>query len=407
VRTQREPRQTDERPIRPERQERAPHPKPTLETETDELESNLPEQNDAQDDNSTDEERPRRRSRGQRRRSNRRERQQVDVDGNAIDDSSAENAPAPTESTAQPVETVTDAGVTEKTPVRTAPTLPATAAVVVPATTDVKPVVVDAAAGRGAVAMVDPAQTVSLSADQPLLQISEPSAAPVAVEMPKASPVRQQQAEKSVVVTPVSEAVTEVKAAAPIVEQKAAATVAQPKAEPVKAEPVAKVEPAVSNDTASLPAKAPEVVAEVAAKSEVKAEAVATPAPAKTVADKAAQQPARPVGRASNDPRERRRLERLAREAEAAQTAPPKAAVAPAVQAELPVADVKSIAAPVEPVVEPSVTPTEPVATKQDVPSSPAVPAETEHNQTAAKQTQSSKHDDAPAAEQDETKPHA
>ncbi|WP_205343147.1 ribonuclease E [Denitrificimonas caeni] len=392
TRAPREARQTDERPIRPERQERAPHPKPTLETETEELDNSLPEQNDQQDDNSSDEDRPRRRSRGQRRRSNRRERQQVDVDGNTINDASTDNAEVEVEavSTDKTADTTKDAVATESKPVSTAPVSTATPTVAVQAA-DVEPVVVkDAAAKLGAVAVMDPAQTVSLSADQPLLQISEPSTAPAATTEKAKFTALREQAEKS---TPVVQHVP----AAP----KAAAPVTQPKEEP--AAPVVKP---------SSPAKAPEAAAEKPAQPVVKTEAVTAQADVKAAAEQTPEQPARPVGRASNDPRERRRLERLAREAEAAKAAEPKPAAIPQVKAEPLAQEIKPAPEAVQPVVEQSATTSEPVAPvaatdKQNEPSSPAVPAETELTETAAKQAQSSKHDDAPAAEQDETKPHA
>ena len=392
ARAPREARQADERPIRPERQERAPHPKPTLETETEELDNSLPEQNDQQDDNSSDEDRPRRRSRGQRRRSNRRERQQVDVDGNTINDASTDNAETEAEavSTDKTADTAHDAAVTESKPVSTAPALAATPAVAVQAA-EVEPVVVkDAAAKLGAVAVMDPAQTVSLSADQPLLQISEPSPAPAATTEKAKFNAPREQAEKSTAV--VQHVPAQPKAAAPVV---------QPKEEP-----------AAAIDKPSSPAKAPEVAVEKPAEPVVKTEAVTAQADAKATAEQTPEQPARPVGRASNDPRERRRLERLAREAEATKAAEPKPAATPQVKAEPHVSETKPATEAVQPVVEQSATTSEAIAPvavtdKQNKPSSPAVPADTELTETAAKQAQSSKHDDAPAAEQDETKPHA
>src|SRR5690606_41631333 len=83
----------------------------------------------------------------------------------------------------------------------------------------------------------------------------------------------------------------------------ATATVAQP-----AAEPVSKVEVAA-------PAEPVAETAKPAAKAETVAKAVQPAVVATT--EETSELPARPVGRAPNDPRERRRLERLAREAEA------------------------------------------------------------------------------------------
>src|SRR5690606_30525603 len=133
------------------------------------------------------------------------------------------------------------------------------------------------------------------------------------------------------------------------------------------------------------------------------------------------------VGRASNDPRERRRLERLAREAEAAKADAPQPTEAPAaVKAQEPAAeksqpaqeqpaaspapatsaDTSAVAATEDNVEETTASPAVSASAQQDL-LSPSTYVEVEQSKTADQQTQSSKHDDASAAEQDETKPHA
>ena len=399
----------DERPARAERPERTPHSKPELESENEELlDVNLPEQNDEQDDNNSDDDRPRRRSRGQRRRSNRRERQRedhVEGDSNTTENSSTEQAES------EPTETQTTDVVAESAPQPSAETTPAVAAPVVekPATTAIavaaastasevkaEPVQTEpaktASANRGVVETVDPAQAVALSADQPLLQISEP-AQPVAVAEKPRRPAEQ--------------------ADLPLEPKAAPAPVAQP-----AAEPVSKVEVAA-------PAEPVAETAKPAAKAETVAKAV-QPAVVATAAE-TSELPARPVGRAPNDPRERRRLERLAREAEAAKADTPQPTEAPAaVEAQEPAAE-KSQPTKEQPAASPApaasadtsavavtedssekatASPAVSASAQQDL-LSPSTSVEAEQNKTADQQTQSSKHDDASAAEQDETKPHA
>ncbi len=399
----------DERPTRTERPERTPHSKPELESENEELlDVNLPEQNNEQDDNNSDDDRPRRRSRGQRRRSNRRERQRedhVEGDSNTTENSSTEQAES------EPTETQTTDVVAESAPQPSAETTPAVAAPVVekPATTAIavaaastasevkaEPVQTEpaktASANRGVVETVDPAQAVALSADQPLLQISEP-AQPVAVAEKPRRPAEQ--------------------ADLPLEPKAAPAPVAQP-----AAEPVSKVEVAA-------PAEPVAETAKPAAKAETVAKAVQPAVVATT--EETSEQPARPVGRAPNDPRERRRLERLAREAEAAKANAPQLTEAPAaVEAQEPAAE-KSQPAQEQPVASPApatsadtsavavtedssekatASPAVSTSAQQDL-LSPSTSVEAEQNKTADQQTQSSKHDDASAAEQDETKPHA
>ena len=400
--------QTDERPIRPERQERAPHPKTSSEADKDELDNNAAEHNDEQDDNSAnnDEQTPRRRSRGQRRRSNRRERQQVEGDNSTDSADNTENNAAQSNAPADAVAESSEKKADNTTQAdNTADAKPA--AEHKPATTEAaKPVVVEAqpavakpelahnaAASRGAVATIDPAQAAALPAEQPLMQISEPAKAPTTATKEAAKPAAVQVAEK-------------VEAApAPAVKPTSAEKPAEQAAEQVK--------PAASVAAKPAPAPAP-----------VKAEP-AEKAPAKPKTEEKPQAPARPAGRAANDPRERRRLERLAREAEAAKANAPQPAEAPAAQAIVPTAE------PAQRVQEqpatapaPASADTAAVAVTEDRSDnvtastadrasaqhdllSPSTAVETEQNKTADQQTLSSKHDDASAAEQDETKPHA
>ncbi len=346
VRTPRDTRSNDERPIRPERQERAPHPRSAedIESDNDDQELNLQEQNDQQDDNNNAEERPRRRSRGQRRRSNRRERQQTDVDGNDITEESNQNTETDSDSSMQaPVVAAESAVATAK------PDMTERAAEEV----SVAEQAVDAApvAARGVVDVVDPAQAVSLSADQPLLQISEPT--PVAAVADAVEP-------KATAAVPVADV-------APVVHQAKAVEIAvvDTAVEAVAATDTAKPDVPATHDVKQASAKDQAVAPET-----VKAEPVAVDAELAAPA-----QPVRPVGRASNDPRERRRLERAAREAQAAQAAEET----PAVDAPAPV---------------------------DAAPETPA-PVETVSHPTAEKQEPASQNDSAPAAEQDETKPNA
>ncbi len=415
-RTQRDTRQNNENPIRPERQERTPHPQAAVDTDTDELDINLPEQNDEQDDNANDEDRPRRRSRGQRRRSNRRERQQTDADGNVIEKAATEDTDsesdssdyadtASTETVAadKATDTIADVAATEHKPASTAVAVPAAAAVEVQAVEPKSELAQNAAAGRGAVDVVDPKQVASLSADQPLLQISEPSAEPVVAETakPAATTVIEQPAPAVQVQPADAPSVEKAPAAAPAVEP-----VAEKAPEPV-AKPAIKESSTV--EVAAMPVKAEPAKTESAVQPVVAAETVkeaVEPAPKAVVAEKP-EQPARPVGRASNDPRERRRLERLAREAEAAKTtAEPEAK--PVVEQTKPAAaqPTKAPATPVSDALGETAASYK-IASKQTELNLPAANAETESTETAAKQEQPSQNDDAPAAEQDETKPHA
>ena len=415
TRNQRDNRQTDERPIRPERQERAPHPKNDADADTEELDSNLDNSTDEHND-SNEEQQPRRRSRGQRRRSNRRERQQVDTDSSTeTQDQATENA-EPTEATAN-TEAKPAAEHSEQKVAAAVEVQPATAQ---PAAADKAVVIEDAAAGRNAVATIDPAQVNTLPAEQPLLQISEPT--PAAAKAEPAPVTSAATAQPAATVEPQPSPVA--------VEPKAPAAKAKPAAEPAaKAQPAepAQVE-AVKPKPSAAPAKA------------------ATPAPVAPAASPA-KAPARPAGRAANDPRERRRLERLAREAEAAQATEAKAEPAKAAEATAPVTKVEKVA---EKSAEPASkaadeTQSKPKA-KSDATadaaatysatneqltsddnaaqvrsetratynvdrvekaSDTAQPAADLPKETAAPQEPLSKQDDAPAAEQDETKPNA
>ncbi len=448
TRSPRDTQQTDQRPIRPERQERAPHPKASAESESDEQDTNALEQNGQQDDNNSDEERPRRRSRGQRRRSNRRERQQVDTDTVATEQTASESTPAAP---------VTDsAAESNKAPATTAVAASTSTAVAVQAT-ELKPAMMtkDAAAGRGTVDMVDPAQVASLSADQPLLQISEPTPAKPApqAETGAAKPASRPAADKPMRTT------QEVQTTQPVANSDVKAS-KQP--EPAKA---------ADKSVAEAPAK-------VASKDDT-VKAAAKPE-ASTVTDNTPKQPARPAGRASNDPRERRRLAREAEAAKAKSHATTEAQVKSEVaapeqqvkaEAQAPKAKPEAVAdsqptadkpqqahtAPATPATDitraekapesqvkaeaqaseikpkavtnskpaadkPQQTHTAPTAdttraatespvardsAKHDTPDSAAAAVDAEAKPTAAKQEQPSKHDAAPAAEQDETKPNA
>ncbi|QEY59431.1 ribonuclease E [Pseudomonas sp. C27(2019)] len=407
TRSSRDTQQADQRPIRPERQDRAPHPKASSEKDSEEQDVNALEQNEQKDDNSSEEERPRRRSRGQRRRSNRRERQQVDSETVATEDKKSESTPA------QPA--ADSAAKTDKAPATTAVAVSSSSAASELAT-ELKPTVMikDAAAGRGAVDMIDPAQVASLSAEQPLLQISEPT--PV-------KPVAQ------------AETQTAKPASRPAVEKPAAAQ--EPKAtapETQTAQPVADADKAVKASSQPEPAKAADkpvaqAPAKPAAKDETAKDAAKPEAP--VAAESKPAQPARPAGRALNDPRERRRLAREAEaaKAKAASQAPEQQAKAETqaaesqAKAEVQSAEIKpeavtdgksavdksqhSTAAPAAAKAgTESASKSSSESAKQDTPDS-APAAEPEAKVTAAKQEQPSKHDAAPAAEQDETKPNA
>ena len=420
TRNQRDNRQTDERPIRPERQERAPHPKNDADVDTEELDSNL-ENNADEHNDSNEEQQPRRRSRGQRRRSNRRERQQVDTDSSTETQDQATESAEPAEATAnteaKPVAEHSEQKVAAPVEIQ-----PATAQ---PATADKAVLIEDAAAGRNAVATIDPAQVNTLPAEQPLLQISEPTPAPATAV--KAEPA------------PVTPAVTSQPAAT--VEAQPSPVAAEPKA------PAAEAKPAAESKPEPAPAKAqPAEPAQVEA---VKPKPSAAPAKAATPATVApaaspAQAPARPAGRAANDPRERRRLERLAREAEAAQATEAKAEPAKAAEATAPVTKVEKVAQ-IKPADETQSKPkaksvatadaaaTDSAASEQPAPdnsataamqvrsethatygvdrvesaSDTAQPAADLPKETAAPQEPLSKQDDAPATQQDETKPNA
>lgn len=428
ARNTRDNNQNDERPIRPERQERAPHPKHDAEADTQELDVNAVEQNDEQDDNN-DEQQPRRRSRGQRRRSNRRERQQVDgenTQSNATSDQDADTAeqpevaPAPQAKAADDKPAAAPAAADKPAVEQAATRTEAQAAPAQPkAEQPAQPALVtDAAAGRNAVATVDPVQAAALPIDQPLLQISEPSRAPAAeAQKPQQATAPTATATATATEKADTPAPTKPVEVAPAT-QKAAPT-AQPTTDSTKEDTAAKKAEPVKTEK-SAPSAAP-----------------AKPAPAKT----AAQAPARPKGRAANDPRERRRLERLAREAEAAQAQP--ATTEPAT----PVTNVEKLDTPQasKPAsAQASDAPSAPATTTVDTqvtearasyPTSQAAPAtqvrsetpgeykidkqsndsvsttaETAadlHKETAAPQKPTSQPDDAPAAEQDETKPNA
>jgi ribonuclease E len=364
----------DERPARTERQNNATQNKPNLDAESEELlDVNLPEQNNEQDDTNSDDDRPRRRSRGQRRRSNRRERQRedhVDSDNNTTDDSAAEQTA--TESAETNPASATEEKATQTHRDATADTQkPASNAAAVTASTAASVKIEDEPSvpskatpvSRGAVEIVDPAQAVALTADQPLLQISEPAKSATSTEQAKRA----------------AEQVD-----LPLEPKAVPASMPQPTAEHTS-EPATKAHAQPAIDTAKATVKADAL--------EKTTQPVSAPA-----AEEKPEQPVRPVGRASNDPRERRRLERLAREAEAAKTAAPQAVETPVAAEPKP--------APVAEVQATQAQPADSNSIQQDL-LSPSAAAEAEPHQTADQQEQPSKHDDAPAAEQDENKPHA
>ena len=416
TRNQRDNRQTDERPIRPERQERAPHPKNDADVDTEELDSNLENSADEHND-SNEEQQPRRRSRGQRRRSNRRERQQVDTDSSTETQEQTTESAEPTEATAN-TEAKPVAEHSEQKAAAPVEVQPATAQ---PATANKAVVIEDAAAGRNAVATIDPAQVNTLPAEQPLLQISEPTPAP-------ATTAKAEPAPEKPVATAQPATTTEAQPSPVAAEPKAPAAESKPEPAPAKAQPA---EPAQVEAVKPKPSAAP-----------AKAATPATVAPAASPA----QAPARPAGRAANDPRERRRLERLAREAEAAQATEAQAEPAKAAEATAPVTKVEKVAQikPAEPASKAAdETQSKPkaksdvtadaAASEQPAPdnsataamqvrsetratygvdrvesaSDTAQPAADLPKETAAPQEPLSKQDNAPAAEQDETKPHA
>ncbi len=390
----------DERPARTEPQESDTHSKLNVDIESEELlDVNLPEQNDEQDDNNSDDDRPRRRSRGQRRRSNRRERQRedhVEGDSSTDDDSAAEQTTADSTEAdfvaeVQTTQTHSDVAADAQKPASSAVAVATSTAVAV----QVEDASKDATVSRGAVEMIDPAQAVALSADQPLLQISEP--AKPASRTDKPSRAAEQ------VDLPLEPKAAPVPTAQPVAEQTPQA-ISKPAIE-VAAQPVTETAKPVAHADTS--------------------EKVAQPVSVPAVEEKS-EQPARPVGRASNDPRERRRLERLAREESAAKASAPKAAeaqvtaepkaesVAEAQPAQdKPAADSvtatsTAVTAPVvEQVAQATPTPAVSDNAQQELLSTSTATVEAEHNQTADQQEQSSKHDDVPAAEQDENKPHA
>ncbi len=347
----------DERPARVERPERTPHSKPELEPENEELlDVNLPEQNDEQDDNNTDDERPRRRSRGQRRRSNRRERQredQVGGDNNTSEKASTEQE-KPESSEAQTTVAAAEHEAQATIETSSAAEKPDAAIAVEPTANEAIAEPAKAIApSRSVVGTVDPAQAVAFSADQPLLQISEP--AKPASRTAKASSTAEQTQ----------------------LTLEANDTATQPAQETVTT-PALEAQPELAVETSK--AVAPTEVAQLA----------------DSATDTSAQ-PARPVGRAPNDPRERRRLERLAREAAiAAESAEPAATT----EAQAPTDASPESAEPATSTAAAS------DSAQQDL-LSPSVTTEAEQNPTADQQTPPSKHDDASAAEQDETKPHA
>ncbi|MDY7219633.1 ribonuclease E [Denitrificimonas sp. JX-1] len=398
---QRDNQQADEqRPARPERQERAPKA-----VDVDETPDNKAlESHDKQEKNGPEEERPRRRSRGQRRRSNRRERQQQDTAHNndtATEHNTAESntadkataAPTPEKAAAPKADAAAKAQAEAAQDVaQVAATVAIAAAAAEPKATDLAS---DAAAGRNAVATVDPSQVQTAAAQptQSLLQISEPDLAKAPASASSPAPAAEQAAEPAAQPKPAEKAEKPANKAlsGPAPQKRLAAPAAQEAAPaPVKAKPAKAEQPAPATQHAAEAAKpAP------AAQPKAKAAAPATT------------KPPRLVGRAPNDPRERRRL---AREAEAAKkAAEAKAAATPQAQAESQPTQPEATKQPAAPAAAPTVEAAQPATTTHEAApqNTPEAAPTAEAQVTAAPQEPSAKPDKAPAAEQNEPKPNA
>ncbi|MCS7805240.1 ribonuclease E [Pseudomonas aeruginosa] len=288
-REERSERRREERAERPAREERQPREDrqardaAALEAEALPYDESL--EQDEQDD--TDGERPRRRSRGQRRRSNRRERQR-EVSGELEGSEATDNAAAPLNTVAAAAAAgiavaseAVEANV-EQAPATTSEAASETTAsdeTNAPTSEAVETQGADSEANAGETADIEAPVTVSVvrdEADQSTLLVAQ-----VTEEAPFASESVESREDAESAVQPATEAAEEVAAPAPV---------------------------------------------EVAAPSEPAATEEPTPAIAAV--------PANATGRALNDPREKRRLqreaERLAREAAAA--AEPAAQAAPAVE---------------------------------------------------------------------------
>ncbi|MBH9520070.1 ribonuclease E [Pseudomonas aeruginosa] len=360
AREERQPREgREERAARPAREERQPREdrqaRDAAALEAEALPNDESLEQDEQDD--TDGERPRRRSRGQRRRSNRRERQR-EVSGELEGSEATDNAAAPLNTVAAAAAAgiavaseAVEANV-EQAPATTSETASETTAsdeTDAPTSEAVETQGADSEANAGETADIEAPVTVSVvrdEADQSTLLVAQ-----VTEEAPFASESVESREDAESAVQPATEAAEEVAAPVPV---------------------------------------------EVAAPSEPAATEEPTPAIAAV--------PANATGRALNDPREKRRLqreaERLAREAAAAAEAAAQAA--PAVE-EIPAVASEEASAQEEPA-----APQAEEIAQADVPSQAdeaqeAVQAEPEASGEDAADTEHAKK----AEESETSRPHA
>ncbi|HBP4571112.1 ribonuclease E [Pseudomonas aeruginosa] len=360
AREERQPREgREERAERPAREERQPREdrqaRDAAALEAEALPNDESLEQDEQDD--TDGERPRRRSRGQRRRSNRRERQR-EVSGELEGSEATDNAAAPLNTVAAAAAAgiavaseAVEANV-EQAPATTSEAASETTAsdeTDAPTSEAVETQGADSEANAGETADIEAPVTVSVvrdEADQSTLLVAQ-----VTEEAPFASESVESREDAESAVQPATEAAEEVAAPVPV---------------------------------------------EVAAPSEPAATEEPTPAIAAV--------PANATGRALNDPREKRRLqreaERLAREAAAAAEAAAQAA--PAVE-EIPAVASEEASAQEEPA-----APQAEAITQADVPSQAdeaqeAVQAEPEASGEDAADTEHAKK----AEESETSRPHA
>ncbi len=358
-REERSERRREERAERPAREERQPREdrqaRDAAALEAEALPNDESLEQDEQDD--TDGERPRRRSRGQRRRSNRRERQR-EVSGELEGSEATDNATAPLNTVAAAAAAgiavaseAVEANV-EQAPATTSEAASETTAsdeTDAPTSEDVETQGADSEANAGETADIEAPVTVSVvrdEADQSTLLVAQ-----VTEEAPFASESVESREDAESAVQPATEAAEEVAAPVPV---------------------------------------------EVAAPSEPAATEEPTPAIAAV--------PANATGRALNDPREKRRLqreaERLAREAAAAAEAAAQAA--PAVE-EIPAVASEEASAQEEPA-----APQAEEIAQADVPSQTdeaqeAVQAEPEASGEDAADTEHAKK----AEESETSRPHA
>ncbi|HIE0331607.1 TPA: ribonuclease E [Pseudomonas aeruginosa] len=360
AREERQPREgREERAERPAREERQPREdrqaRDAAALEAEALPNDESLEQDEQDD--TDGERPRRRSRGQRRRSNRRERQR-EVSGELEGSEATDNAAAPLNTVAAAAAAgiavaseAVEANV-EQAPATTSEAASETTAsdeTDAPTSEAVETQGADSEANAGETADIEAPVTVSVvrdEADQSTLLVAQ-----VTEEAPFASESVESREDAESAVQPATEAAEEVAAPVPV---------------------------------------------EVAAPSEPAATEEPTPAIAAV--------PANATGRALNDPREKRRLqreaERLAREAAAAAEAAAQAA--PAVE-EIPAVASEEASAQEEPA-----APQAEEITQADVPSQADEPQEAVQAEPEASGEDAADTEHAKKAEESETsRPHA